>query len=73
MTTYAEQNPRTKKELKDLVASGAQLRAFTMTPFGTETPRPGRVALSGPHYPEPHRWYATVEVDAAGFITKVVA
>ena len=25
---------------------------------GTEVPQNGKVYLEGPHYPEPHRWYA---------------
>lgn len=26
---------------------------------GAQVPTDGRVTLEGPHYPEPHRWYAT--------------
>ena len=28
------------------------------------------VSLEGPHYPQPHRWYANAELDEDGFIKK---
>jgi hypothetical protein len=37
---------------------------------GTTPPRNGRVYLEGPHYPEPHRWYAQAELKD-GVVVKV--
>lgn len=37
---------------------------------GTSAPRNGRVALEGPHYPAPHRWYASAQVED-GVVVKV--
>lgn len=59
---YTDRNFKTKKALKDAVASGQQITVYQpngdITGYGT--PRDGRVSVEGPHYPEPHRWYATV-------------
>ena len=32
-------------------------------PFGGNEPRNGRIYVEGPHYPEPHRWYAQCDVE----------
>jgi hypothetical protein len=69
---YATCNPKTKKELKMLVngrraecaASGARftgVAAHQPGPFGPDVPD-GWHCCEGPHYPEPHRWYAQVRV-----------
>jgi hypothetical protein len=48
-----------------------QLTAYQPGPFGDTAPREGRVVIEGPHYPEPHRWYAQVEI-ADGKVVKVI-
>lgn len=53
---YVEGNPKTKKQLKEMVASGKPVGVYAPG-LGT-VPENGRVSLEGPHYPEPHRWYA---------------
>ncbi len=35
------------------------ITVFQPGPFGGNEPTDGSVALEGPHYPEPHRWYAS--------------
>lgn len=66
-------NPKTKKELKDRVAAGEKIRIYQPGPFGTGCLRSaGKYAVEGPHYPQPHKWYASVMLDAQGFIVKVV-
>ena len=55
---YAEGNPKTKKQLKQWVAKGRKVYAFQPGPFSG--PRNGSAVIEGPHYPEPHRWYAQV-------------
>jgi hypothetical protein len=34
------------------------------------TPQNGTDVIEGPHYPKPHRWYATVVIEN-GFVTEV--
>lgn len=53
---YTVQNFRTKKALKDALASGRPVPAYQ--PGGMFELRDGPTTLEGPHYPEPHRWYA---------------
>jgi hypothetical protein len=56
---YTHTNYKTKKALKDAIARGEIVTYFQPGPFGGNEPRDGTFALEGPHYPEPHRWYAT--------------
>lgn len=67
---YVSPNFPNKKALKAAVAAGAHVEVFSPGPF--PAPREGRVSVEGPHYPEPHRWYAVVEVKDA-VVTKVVS
>lgn len=67
---YADINFKTKKALKEAVAAGKQVGIFQPGPFGGNEPSNGKVVLEGPHYPEPHRWYATAVVEN-GIIVKV--
>lgn len=54
---YTSKNFRTKKALKEAVASGQPVTVFQPGPFGGD-PSDGWVTLEGPHYPAPHTWYA---------------
>jgi len=54
---YTVTNFKSKKALKEAVASGQRIETFQPGPFPAKTD--GTVALEGPHYPEPHRWYAS--------------
>ena len=67
---YCDVNFKTKKALKEAVAAGREIGVFQPGPFGPDAPANGRVFLEGPHYPEPHRWYAEAEV-RNGVIVKV--
>lgn len=65
---YSTINFKTKKALKEAVAAGKQLTIYAP---GLGTPKTnGTEFLEGPHYPEPHKWYAEVEMKD-GFIVKV--
>lgn len=55
---YTERNFKTKKQLKEALAAGEEVRVWQPGPFPGETD--GVAFLEGPHYPEPHRWYAKV-------------
>lgn len=70
---YASENFKTKKALKEAVKNGEQISVWQYGPFGPKaTPFNGNQhGLEGPWYPEPHRWYAIVEVDENDVITKV--
>ena len=67
---YTDKNYRTKKALKEAVQNGDQVTVYQPGPFGGNPPSTGRVALEGPHYPEPHRWYASATIKD-GVIVKV--
>lgn len=57
---YTVTNFKSKKALKEAVAAGKEVRIFAP---GLGTPKTdGTEFLEGPHYPEPHRWYAQVEM-----------
>jgi hypothetical protein len=63
---YVTSNPRTKKALREqLEAAQADgkpgLPCFQPGPFGPGV-RDGVEVAEGPHYPEPHRWYAQVTI-----------
>ncbi len=73
---YATNNFKSKKALKTAVlerqasvaesagkeaASRVGVACFQPGPFGPDV-ADGEHCCEGPHYPEPHRWYATVVV-----------
>jgi hypothetical protein len=56
---YVNPNYRTKKALKEAIAQGATVEVYQPNNvFNVQVPANGSVYLEGPHYPEPHRWYA---------------
>ena len=66
---YTERNFKTKKALKEAVESGEEIGTFQAG--GLFPPkRNGTITLEGPHYPEPHKWYAQARVDEDGIIIK---
>lgn len=69
--TYIHGNPKTKKLLKTWLKEGVRPRVFQPGPFGPAV-KDGVVAVEGPHYPQPHTWYAQVEV-RDGEVVRVVS
>jgi hypothetical protein len=67
---YVRPNFPTKKALKEALAAGKEVTVFSPGPF--PCPQDGRVSVEGPHFPEPHKWYATVLV-RNGIVYKVAA
>lgn len=64
---YVVGNPKTKKALKEMFASsGVEL----FEPGLGHIPNEGIVTLEGPHYPEPHRWYANAKI-VGGKVVKI--
>lgn len=68
---YTEKNFRTKKALKEALARGDKLKVYQPGPFGPVVPD-GKAYLEGPHYPEPHRWYASAEIKDGAIIPGTV-
>lgn len=67
---YTRFNFKTKKSLKEAVANGQSVRVYQPGPFGGDPPQNGKVVLEGPHFPEPHKWYAEAWLEN-GVIVKV--
>lgn len=67
---YTNTNFKTKKALKEAVASGQRVKVYQPGPFGGNMPTTGKVSLEGPHYPEPHKWYAEAWLEN-GLVVKV--
>lgn len=67
---YVDPNFKNKKELKEAVAAGRKVTVFSPGPF--PAPKSGTTSVEGPHYPQPHKWYARVEVKD-GVVVKVIS
>lgn len=65
---YSVKNFKSKKALREAVLAGERVEIYSPGPFGCA--ENGQEFLEGPHYPEPHRWYAKVDV-ADSVVTKV--
>jgi len=71
---YTHENFKTKKQLKEAVANGENVRIYQ--PGGLFNPPEnspsynGIAYLEGPHYPAPHTWYAQAELKD-GIVVKV--
>ena len=74
---YTEFNYKTKKAMKEALAQALAngrrgLPCFQPGPFGPGV-RDGSACCEGPHYPEPHKWYASCTVqniDGQPYIVK---
>lgn len=65
---YASKNFKTKKQFKEAVSNGEQITLYSP---GLGTPKVnGTEFVEGPWYPEPHKWYAEVQVKD-GVVVKV--
>jgi hypothetical protein len=59
---YTRKNYPTKKALREAFKAGDEIEVYQ--PGGMfEGPSNGEVTLEGPHYPEPHKWYARVRIE----------
>lgn len=86
---YVSPNFKTKKAFRESVNSGNIVEAFqppgcyqrsgtrwriSLPPDGIWPAHNGSVVtIEGPHYPEPHRWYARVEIDQDGRVVRFVS
>jgi hypothetical protein len=67
---YVSPNFQSKKKFREAVAAGERVRVFSPGPF--PAPENGEASIEGPHYPEPHKWYARVKV-VNGCVEKVIS
>ena len=66
---YTDRNYRTKKALIEDFKAGREISVYQ--PGGMfPSQRDGSICIEGPHYPEPHKWYASATI-ADGIIIKV--
>jgi len=69
---YTDTNYKNKSELKADVKAGKQVHCYKPNDmFGDGSVPDGETVIEGPHYPQPHRWYARVQVKG-GMIVKVL-
>jgi hypothetical protein len=60
--SYVNPDYKTKKAFKEAVNDGIKHQTFN--PSGMVTPvQNGTDVIEGPHYPQAHRWYASVTVE----------
>jgi len=65
---YVYPNFKTKKALKEALAAGTSISVYQTGLCSV--PHNGTIDLEGPHYPQPHTWYATATI-VDGKLTKV--
>ena len=66
---YVDPNYKTKKMFKEAVAAGVQHSPYNPSGMFPQ-PQNGSEVIEGPHYPKPHRWYASVTL-TDGVVTSV--
>lgn len=59
--SYVDPNYRSKKAFKEAIANGIRHRTYNSSGV-FDAPKNGSDVIEGPHYPQPHRWYAAVFV-----------
>ncbi len=68
---YTEINFKTKKAFKEAFKSSQIIKVYQprgIFPGATD----GMVTIEAPHYPEPHRWYSSVEIEDST-VTKIIS
>jgi hypothetical protein len=68
--SYTFTNYKTKKALKDVVATGEVVQCYQPGLGPNLMNFTGKIYLEGPHYPEAHRWYAEAWMEN-GVVVKV--
>lgn len=68
---YTDRNFQSKKAMKEAVATG-EVSVYDNSLFANGRPINGDVTVAGPHFPQPHRWYARVRV-VEGIVVKVLS
>lgn len=67
---YTDKNFKTKKAFKEAVAAGKKVTLYQPGPFPMGNGN--TQSVEGPHYPQPHTWYATATLNpTTGVVIKV--
>ena len=66
---YTVKNYKTKKALIEDFKKGVEIECYQ--PGGMFPLKQGKNSLEGPHYPEAHKWYLSVEIKDS-LITHIV-
>ena len=67
---YTVTNYKTKKSLREALTNGESVEVFQ--PGGLfPAQRNGVIGLEGPHYPQPHSWYATATIENGFIVGKI--
>jgi hypothetical protein len=67
---YTIINFSTKKQLKEAVESGQPVQCYQPGLGPSLAQFTGTITLEGPHYPQPHRWYASARL-VDGIVTAI--
>ena len=70
--TYCHPNFKTKKQLKEALVNGVPVTVFEPGLFDRKYSGEHTACLEGPHYPQPHKWYARVKV-VDSYVVKVLS
>jgi hypothetical protein len=66
---YTVTNFKTKKAVKDAIKGGHRVTVYS--PAGMDSHvLDGVVTIEGPHYPQPHKWYARATL-SDGFVVSI--
>ena len=57
---YVDPNFPSEKAFLAAIKAGERLAVYSQGPFPVT--QNGRVSIEGPHYPQPHTWYASATV-----------
>lgn len=68
---YVDPDYKSKKEFKEAITKGARPETYNYSGMFPTTQN-GRDTIEGPHYPKPHKWYASVQVEN-GRVVKVIS
>ena len=69
---YTEINFKSKKALKEAVAEGRRIGVYQPNDIFNRVFEAGEwITLEGPHYPQPHKWYAEAKLGDDLCIDKV--
>ena len=58
---YTCTNYKSKKAVKDALKAGEHVTCYGPGMF--PAPTQGTIHLEGPHYPQPHKWYGTGQME----------
>lgn len=60
---YTCKDYTTKKAIKDDLAKGIEVRCYQPGLGPDLSNFTGNVVLEGPHFPKPHKWYASAQLE----------